>query len=165
MKTSYLFPHRLKAISGVVFVVSFLFLVLLCTLGEDALQLEARVPAIVTDFDVATNNFVFGDIKYFTWVTNPVADEICMLFILVSGIIFAFAKEKHEDEMVQAIRLNSLAWATIANYGILLFFYLFIYGFPFLNVLMGAMFSQLIIFILLFRYKMYRFYTTLQHEE
>jgi len=86
------------------------------------------------------------------------------LFVLVSGIVFAFSKEKHEDEMVQSIRLNSLAWATIANYSILLLCYLFVYGFPFTNVLMAAMFSQLIIFILLFRYKMYRFYT-LQHEE
>jgi len=164
MKTSYLFPHRFKAVSGLVFLMSFVLLVVLYTTIGDALQINAKVFALVTDIDVATDNFMFGDIKYFTWVTNSITDEICMLFVLVSGIVFAFSKEKHEDEMVQSIRLNGLAWATIANYSILLLCYLFVYGFPFTNVLMAAMFSQLIIFILLFRYKMYRFYT-LQHEE
>ena len=164
MKTSYLFPHRFKAVSGLVFLVSFVLLVVLYTAIGDALQINAKVFALVTDIGVATDNFIFGDIKYFTWVSNPITDEICMLFVLVSGIVFAFSKEEHEDEMVQSIRLDSLAWATIANYSILLLCYLFVYGFPFTNVLMAAMFSQLIIFILLFRYKMYRFYT-LQHEE
>lgn len=42
---------------------------------------------------------------------------------------------------------------------------MFIYGFPFLNIMMVALLSQLIIFIVLFRYKMYRFYNTRQDEE
>jgi hypothetical protein len=81
-----------------------------------------------------------------------------MCLTIIAGIIFAFSKEKHEDEMVAAIRLHSLAWATIVNYAILLLSYLLIFDIAFLNVLMAAMFTQLIIFIILFRFKMNGFY-------
>lgn len=160
MKTNYLFPNRLKHISGLVFVVSLLLLITLFALDEfDNFKIEAPVFAILDDA-------VFGaKAVYFGMTTNSITDELLMIMILCSGIIFAFSKEKHEDEMVSAIRLHSLAWATILNYSILLFCYIFIYGLPFLNVLMAAMFSQLLIFIALFRYRMYRLYNTRQHEE
>jgi len=166
MKTSYLFPHRFKAVSGVVFVTAFMLL-----LGYFIFNLESRfnlttqVFALIGDTGFGGGGSLLGDQVYFKWIENDIADEILITLVIASGIVFGFAKEKHEDEMVQAIRLNSLAWATIANYSILLFCCLFIYGFTFFNVLMAAMFSQLIIFIVLFRFKMYRFYNTLQHEE
>lgn len=127
--------------------------------SDSRLTLNTSVFAIMGD-DVFGSNPV-----YFGFMENNIIDELLVLIVIVSGLIFAFSKEKHEDEMVSSIRLHSLAWATIANYFILLISYLFIYGLPFMNVLMAAMFSQLLIFIILFRYKMYRFYNTLQNEE
>jgi len=160
MKTNYLFPHRFKWISGILFVISFIALIAYSSMiNVEDLPLNVWVFAIVGD-----NDF-FGPTDYFIMTKNPIMDELLVLSVIVSGIVLAFSKEKHEDEMVASIRLNSLAWATIANYSILLFCYLFIYGFPFLNVLMGAMFSQLVIFIILFRYKMYQFNTSRQDEE
>ena len=166
MKTSYLFPHRFKAVSGVVFVTAFLILLGYFIFDfENKFNLTTNVFTIIGDTGFGGEGSLLGDQVYFKLIENDIADEILIALIIVSGIIFGFAKEKHEDEMVASIRLHSLAWATIANYGILLFCYLFIYGFTFFNVLMAAMFSQLIIFIVLFRFKMYRFYNTLQHEE
>ena len=160
MKTSYLFAHRLKTISGILFVLSFILFVSFYAFDQFGnFEYKAKVFAIIGNDGFLGNNDIFD------WVENSIVDEVLATIVIVSGVVFAFAKEKHEDEMVQSIRLHSLAWATIANYGILLFCYLFVYGLPFLNVLMGAMFSQLIIFIILFRYKMYRFYTTQQDEE
>jgi len=160
MKTSYLFPHRLKTISGILFVLSFIMFVSFYAFDQYGhFEYKAKVFAIIG------NDGFLGDNDFFGWIENSILDEILATFVIVSGIVFAFAKEKYEDEMVQSIRLHSLAWATIANYGILLLCYLFVYGLPFLNVLMGAMFSHLLIFIVLFRYKMYRFNTTRQDEE
>ena len=160
MKTSYLFAHRLKTISGILFVLSSILFVSFYAFDQFGnFEYKAKVFAIIG------NDGFLGNNEIFDWVENSIVDEVLATIVIVSGVVFAFAKEKHEDEMVQSIRLHSLAWATIANYGILLFCYLFVYGLPFLNVLMGAMFSQLIIFIILFRYKMYRFYTTQQDEE
>jgi len=160
MKTSYLFPHRLKKVSGLLFVLSFITFVSFYVFDKFG-HFEYKVKV----FAIIGNDGFLGDNNFFCWVENSILDEILATIVIISGIIFAFTKEKHEDEMVQSIRMHSLAWATIANYGILLLCYLFVYGLPFLNVLMGAMFSQLLIFIILFRFKMYRFYTTPQNEE
>jgi len=159
MKTNYLFPHRYKWVSGALFAIAFVLLTFLFVFTdyEDSPQMKIRVFAIADGF--------LSDNVYFKVVDNSILDELLMLLVIVSGLVFAFSREKLEDEMVAAIRLNSLAWATIANYLILLFCYLFIYGMPFLNVLMGAMLSQLVIFIILFRYKMYRFNNPRQDEE
>ncbi|WP_294820840.1 hypothetical protein [uncultured Flavobacterium sp.] len=160
MKTNYLFPHKLRLVSGILFVVALAALIIYTSSGS----LE-NTPFNVPVFAIVGDNDFLGPTDYFFVTENPIVDELLMVLVIASGIIFAFSKERHEDEMVASIRLNSLAWATIANYGILLFCYLFIFGFPFLNVLMGAMFSQLVIFIILFRYKMYRFYNSRQDEE
>ncbi|AWH84513.1 hypothetical protein HYN59_04995 [Flavobacterium album] len=158
MKTNYLFPYKWKAASGIVFTLSFACLCLVFFFDKADFEIRANVFAIIGQQDLSDNIF-------FSVIEDSITDELLMLLLIPFGIIFAFSKEKQEDEMVSAIRLNSLAWATIANYSILLFCYLFIYGFPFLNILMGAMFSQLVIFIILFRFKMYHFYNSRQDEE
>lgn len=160
MKTNYLFPNRLKIISGVLFVTSTLMLtVYYCVSEFGYFVFKEKV------FAFFKNNSLLGDSGWYWGVDNSILDEILMFFVITTGVVFAFCKEKHEDELVASIRLHSLAWATIINYSILLFCYLFIYGMPFLNVLNVAMFSQLLIFIILFRYKMYRFYKSAAYEE
>ena len=157
MKTNYLFPHRFRTLSGALFVLSLAALVLFMFLDNPE---DFTLPV----FAIVGSEDLMGPHEYFTVIANPVMDEIVILMLIASGIVFGFSKEKHEDEMVASIRLNSLAWATIANYAILFFCYLFIYGLPFFNILLHAMLSQLVIFVLLFRYKMYRFYNS-GHEE
>lgn len=160
MKTTYLFPHKLKVISGILFVIAFAILVAFYATDKfSTFEIKSKV------FAVLGNDGFLGKSDWFMWIENSILDEILMAFVIVFGLLFAFSKEKHEDELVASIRLHSLAWATIANYTILLLCYLFIYGMPFLNVLNVAMFSQLLIFIVLFRYKMYRFKKSATYEE
>lgn len=160
MKTPYLFPHKLKVVSGVLFVISLIVLVGFYVTDQFAtFEIKSKVFAVFGDTGL------LGESDWFMWIETSVLDEILMAFVIVFGLLFAFSKEKQEDELVASIRLHSLAWATIANYTILLLCYLFIYGVPFLNVLNVAMFSQLLIFIALFRYKMYRFQKSAGHEE
>lgn len=158
MKTSYLISNRYKAVSGYVFVLSLLLFMLYGTL-----QNSLALPELTTFALVGTRDLL-GEPVYFGFLKTDITDEIIMLILVLSGLAYGFSKEKHEDELVAALRLNSLAWATIANYSILLFCYLFIYGLPFLNVLVIAMFSQLLIFIVLFRYRMHTFYKSNNEE-
>ncbi|MHA3788424.1 hypothetical protein ACX0HA_09465 [Flavobacterium hauense] len=159
MKTNYLFPHKWKAISGILFFLSFIGLAMLFILDKSTFEFKANVFAFIGQKDI------LGDYVFLSVIEESITDELLMLFLIPSGIIYAFSKEKQEDEMVASIRLHSLAWSTILNYSIILFCYMFIYGFPFLNIMMVALLSQLLIFIALFRYKMYRFYNTRQDEE
>lgn len=160
MKTNFLFPYRFKKVSGVIFVISFTLLACFYIFSEfGTFELKAKV------FSIAGGSGLLGEGGDFFWLETSVTDELLMLLVISSGIVFAFSEEKHEDELLSAIRLNSLAWATIINYMIILFGYLFIYGTVFLNVLMFAMVSQLLIFIILFRYRVSRFYNLAANEE
>jgi|SRR5690554_1170317 len=152
MKTSYLFPYRFKRISGVVF-----WLVLIITiygfLDYNAIIendfFYSKVFA-VADTGFLSENIIFGTTQ------NYILDEMLFLLLIVSGLIYAFSKEKTEDEMVSKIRLDSLVWATYFNYILILLCYIFLYGFAFLNVMMIALFSHLLFFIIRFRWMMYK---------
>jgi len=161
MKTTYLFPYRYKWVSGIMLGIS-MILFALSWAGDKYKPFE-----IVADvFAIrGKKGFLFGPNEWFVWVTNDISDEIFFTLTIISGLVFAFSKEKTEDEMVASIRLNSLVRATVSNYLILLFLYLTVYDSPFLSVLNVAMFSQLFIFILLFRVSMYRFNKSAQYEE
>lgn len=154
MKTSYLFPNRLKSISGIVFWISLLLFILLMI--EDYAEV---VQINTTVFAITDTNVTFGLIQ------NNVVDEILFTFLILSGLMYAFSKEKTEDERVQKIRLDSLVWATYFNYILILLCYLFIYGFDFLNVMMAALFSHLLFFIIRFRWILYKQNKSLDYEE
>ncbi|HUH52278.1 MAG TPA: hypothetical protein VLZ11_09265 [Flavobacterium sp.] len=154
MKTSYLFPNRLKSISGIVFWISLLlFILLMIEDYAEVVQINTRV------FALADTNVSFG------LTTNNIVDEILFTLLISSGLMYAFSKEKTEDERVQKIRLDSLVWATYFNYILILLCYLFIYGFDFLNVMMAALFSHLLFFIIRFRWILYKQNKSLDYEE
>lgn len=160
MKTTYLFPYRYKWVSGIVFYVSLAALSILYLTDNFAeFEFKGKVFALIGD------SGILGKSDWFGWIEDTILDEILFTLMITSGLIYAFSKERTEDEMVTSIRLNSLVKATIGNYLILLFCYIFIYGVSFLNVLNIAMFSQLLIFIALFRISMFRFNKSARYEE
>ena len=93
---------------------------------------------------------IVGDVGYFKLVANNIFDELILLFLIFGGGLIAFSKEKVEDELIAKIRLESLVWAVYANYLILIFAIIFIYGLPFLWVMVFNIFTTLIIFLLKF---------------
>lgn len=150
MKTNFLFPNAFKKPSLILWLLSLVGLVFVLNFNDDeAVKFQARVFAFMNDEG-------FKGPFYFSWATNNILDEIAMLLFIFSGLIFAFSKEKVEDEMVAKIRLESLVWATYLNYAILTFCILFIYGLPFLNVMMYNMFTLLVFFIIRFHWMLYK---------
>jgi Ca2+-dependent lipid-binding protein len=83
----------------------------------------------------------------------------------LGAVMVAFAKEKHEDEFIAKIRLESFLWATYINYAILLFSFLFFYGIGFMYVMIFNMFTIIILFIVRFNYILYRSTKQLQYEK
>ena len=84
----------------------------------------------------------------------------------VSGAILATcSKEKVEDEMVRQVRLSSLLVALYVNYAVLIICSLFIYDLDFLSVMVYNMFTMLLIFMVVFRYRMWRLNKEAKDEE
>ena len=164
MKINYLFPHRFKKLGWIVFIpvlLFFIFYLFNYKLFGDFFnrELNFHVFAIVDDSNLATGT------KFFKKIENNILDELIFSLLIVSGILVGFSKVKVEDEMVSKIRLESLVWATYANYAILLITIIFVYGTPFLDALYVNIFSLLLFFIIRFHWKWYQYNKMSNDEE
>lgn len=92
-------------------------------------------------------------------------NNIAIIGIVTGAILATCSCEKVEDEMVRQIRLNSLLVALYINYTVLLICSLFIYDLDFLYVMMYNMFTILLIFMVVFRYRMWRMNKEVGNEE
>ena len=158
MSPKLLLPNKFKKIGWFIFVPSTILGIILCIKDFGAEWLWARVFAIAYDGTMGTT-FYFGSL--FTNVTNTI---IGSLFI-IGALLVSFSKEKNEDEFIAEIRLSSLLWAVCANYILLLLAFLFVYGSPFLEVMIYNMFTTLVIFIIRFNYLLYRNSKTVPDEK
>lgn len=159
MKTHFLFPNKFKTLGWILFVPCVLVL-----LSNSLFHLE--LDDYLNVKVVAIYQESIGEVSgFFTIITNSITDELLTFGIIVGGILVGFSKLKVEDEMISKIRYESLVWATYLNYGLILFFTLFIYGMPYLNVLFYNMFTLLLFFIIRFHYMIYKLNKTTNDDE
>ncbi len=159
MKTRFLLPNYFKTLGWVLFVPSFLLIIsswIFNTIPDDFLTVS--VLAIYQDSMSQGSGF-------FDTITNSISDELLTFGMILGGIFIGFSKLNNEDEMISKIRYESLVWATYFNYALILFFTLFIYGMPYLNVLFYNMFTLLIFFIIRFHYMIYKLNKANQDDE
>lgn len=147
MKINYLLPNKFKITGWVLFGIglisgAFLFF---GDFGNSALQLTEDI--VINDGD-----FIEGKSAFYNIVGNSLIDEIIALLIILGGLIVGFSKEKIEDEFIYKLRNDSLVWAVIFNYVILIMTVLFVYGLSFFHVLVFNMFTLLLFFIIRFNF-------------
>lgn len=144
MKLTYLFPYRIKKLNGFIFIIC--FCALLTTVLLDWVPSILDVPM----FAIVSTEFL-KDTTYFSWIETNIWYDVLAILVIVSGILFAFSKEKIEDEYIANLRLRALVKAVYCNYAILILAIFFIYNLAFFNVLVLNMLSTLILFILFFQ--------------
>lgn len=93
-----------------------------------------------------------------TWIENGLLNEIFIAIIIISGIINSFSKEKMEDELIGKLRTESLTLSLYINYAVILLANFLIYELTFIYVLVFNLFTILLFFNLLFKYKLYQHY-------
>ena len=139
---NYLFNNKWKRISGWIFY----------------LTIPVGMYLLFTDsFEGLLKIQVFSLLD-FRWIENGFVDEILTFVIIVSGIIHSFCKEKIEDELISKIRIDSLVLSLYINYGVLVLFNFFVYELNYIYVMIFHLFTILILFNLIFRYKLYIHY-------
>lgn len=152
METRFLLPNRFKLIGWILLIPSSV-LGLFVIFGDFSLSfLEFKVFTIFSDGlnPLGEGSNAFGCIE-----ENLTATIVGILF-LVGALMVTLAREKNEDEFISKKRLESLLWATILNYLILLFCFMFFYEFGFFYVMILNMFTILILFIIRFNYVLYK---------
>ena len=149
MKTKYLFPYRLKSFGWIILIPSLILGLHYLMTDYEPGFLDFRVLAF---FD----NPLFEDGEFMSLIDNNFYNEILGALIILGALFVGFSKEKVEDELISTIRLESLVWATYINYGILLLSLIFVYDLSFFYVLVLNMFTILLLFILNFKWKIWR---------
>lgn len=158
MKSHFLFPNQFKKIGWLLFVPS-----VIATFFISVLNISTDDYLHVTVFSFYQDTI--GEVPgFFKCIKNSIVDEIVTIGMIVGGILVGFSKLKEEDEMISKVRYESLVWATYLNYGIILFFTLFLFGLPYLNVLFYNMFTLLLFFIIRFHFMIYKLNKT-NHDE
>ncbi len=102
------------------------------------------------------------DDGFFKIIDNSILDELIAIAIIIGGLLVGFTKEKVEDEFIYKLRKDSLVWALIFNYAVLIFAIIFIYDFTFFDILVFNMFTPLMFFVFRFNFLKYK---SNSHEE
>ena len=103
----------------------------------------------------ATKSFFPSDFIFSKSFSTDFNGELSILTTLICLFMMAFSREKVEDEYVRSVRLSALQVSIYANYIILAIASLLFYGFSYVYVLQANLFTMLIIFIIVFYYKLH----------
>ena len=188
MKKSYLFPNYFKKIGYAIAIPFFLILILnLCkvpylnfefkTFGIAAYQgvsitserVDVNLSCTVEQGEGEQMNvqttFDTGENVWFTIANTDFQATILPIILIIGLLLIAFSKEKVEDEMIVKIREQSLIWAVLVNFIILIFGILLIFGLPYLRFLSLQIFLVLLLFIAKFNFELSRFKKITKDEE
>ena len=146
MKTSYLLPHKYKLIGWILFIIGIIsgLFIFIGQYEYDILKVNV--------LSIYGKDALFGERGFFKIIENSILDEIIALCIIIGGLLVGFSRERIEDEFVYKLRKDSLVWAIIFNYIVLIFAVIFIYNFTFFDVLVFNMFTPLLFFVFRFNF-------------
>lgn len=94
-----------------------------------------------------------------------VLNNIALVGICIGGILVACSRERIEDEMISRIRLNALLTALYINYALLVAAALCTYDTKFLYIMIYNLLTMLLIFLAVFRWKLWRLKRAVENEE
>lgn len=147
---NYLFPNRLKAISGWIFYLTLIIgFYLWITDGFDEVLVVSVPDLFGTDSLFSSGN---------GWIKNSILDELFTVIIIISGMIHSFSREKIEDELISKLRLDSLIWSLYVNYTVVILATLLIYDIMYFNVLIFNLFTIILFFNLKLRFSLHKHY-------
>ena len=149
---NYLFNNKFNKISGWIFYLSILIglFLMLTDRIQDILVIKV--------FSFFSYEWVGKEGLGFGWIENGLGDEIFTTIIIISGLINSFCKEKIEDELISKIRLESLTMSLFISYGLVIISTFLIYNLSYMYVLVFNLFIILILFNLIFSYRLYKHY-------
>ena len=134
MVSKLLFPSRYKLIGLVLFIPSLI-------LGIAFRFFDVGVGFL--SIHLNGKNIFGGGVQNLT-------DEVALTGIIAGLLLVAFAREKQEDEFISKIRLESLQWAVLFNYILLIIATWLVYDASYIDVMMYNMLTVLIFFIIRF---------------
>ena len=146
MKTNYLIQNKYKIPGWILLAIGIFSGIFLVLTDYEADVLTVKV------FTIFSEPFIFGEGGFLKIIENSILDELIALAIIFGGLLVGFSREKIEDEFIYKLRKDSLVWAILVNYIVLILAILFVYELSFFDVLVFNMFTPLLFFIVRFNF-------------
>ncbi len=113
MQTNYLLPNKYKLTGWILFIIGLIGGVFMYVSEYESDALTINVLSIYSE------SFLGNEKGFFQIVENSILDELIALAIIIGGLLVGFTREKVEDEFIYKLRKDSLVWAIIFNYTVL----------------------------------------------
>ena len=145
-KSGFLLPVGFRLMGIVFFITGILAGFTRFYLGIKPKLLNMKVFAVYSEYI---------DDKYLKVVQNNLGEEVTILFIITGLFMFAFSREKMENEIIQQIRYKSMIMSFYLSFLFLMAANFFTFGFAFIYMLIVYSAVPLLTFILLFQFHLY----------
>ena len=152
MDIKLLLPHKFKFAGIILLIPSFILGVLYMA----DIRFEIIAP-VLSVWDLQN--------KSFSVINQDIYNELIAVFLLISLMMLSFSKEKHEDEYILKLRLESLLWSILINVVLLLLTIIFVYNDAFYDIMIYNMFTILIIFNIIFNLVLFKNRNSLKNEK
>lgn len=149
VKCTMLLPHGFKVVGRLLLVPALILGVIRFIYG---------IKPAVLDLNVFTVYSSFLNKKCFAFIQNNFSEEITGSLLIIALTFIALSKEKVEDQSIASLRAHTFILSLYANSILILLSILFVFGFAFVHVLIGQIFSFFIIYLIVFNiYKQLHF--------
>lgn len=108
---------------------------------------ETPVFALVTSY---------AETRWFVVAQTNSLDEAAVIFAVLGFIFILFSREEFEDERVQYLRIRSLFLSVYLTSGLVIFMYLFVFGWPVFILISLSFILFLVISIISFKTYLFR---------
>ncbi|WP_204346823.1 hypothetical protein [Psychroserpens algicola] len=152
MKTNYLISNKYKVPGWILLMIGLVVGVFLAFSDYESNIFQVKVISIFGGESTINNSFNDSPNTIFSIIENSIIDELAALSIIIGGLLVGFSEEKVEDEFIYKLRKDSLVWAIIFNYIVLMLAIIFVYNFAFFDVLVYNIFTPLLFFIIRFNF-------------
>lgn len=98
-------------------------------------------------------------------IESQILNNITIIGLLIGLIFASCSREKYEDEMISALRLDSLLLALYISVIVLIVAVLCLYGNNFYEFLIYQMFILPLVFLVTFKFKLWRLNKHIEDEE
>lgn len=158
MKNLLLLPHRFQKVGWVILIPVSILGILMIIDGYNGVP-TFFYPGRIMNVDNAAYQWLSSE------TTTHCLNNIVIAGIVIGGLLASCSKEKVEDEMISSVRLHSLLVALYVNYLLLIVGALCFYDLKFFEIMIWNMFTMLLIFLIVFRFNLWRLRKEAQDEK
>ncbi|MDR1846827.1 MAG: hypothetical protein LBR17_01755 [Bacteroidales bacterium] len=156
MKRSYLFPTYFQKIGWIITLPVLAWMLIQIIFGVDW-DFDLKMPAFISDNGVLGLGSENEDGTFLFTMAKTTFNATLFQVLLIVGVCFiSFARRKDEDEYIGKIREQSLVWSMLVGYSIFILLTLFIYGLPYIYVILYDIDMFLLLFLCKFNYELWR---------